>query len=394
MSNARALYLIAAMQVTHIVDFMLMMPLGPQLMRLFEVSPTQFSVAVSAYTFSAGISGLLVAMIADRFDRKRILLVVYAGLMVATLACALAPNFATLVLARATAGAFGGVMASVTYAIVGDLTPPSHRGRATAIVGAAFPIGATLGVPLSLWLAQAGGWHLPFFTLCACCAVLWVAAWKVLPSVSAHMNPSGESKPPLQAIWDGLREPSHHAAFALTALITFSSFSVIPFIATVLTKNNVIAESNLPIAYALGGFATFFSMQMIGRWADRYGKHRVFRYANAVSLGPILAVTHAVPLSLAFILPLWVCFMVCTSARWTPALALITGATTPQLRGSFMAINSSVMQFASALGTFTSGLILIQLPNGEIGRFNVVGYVAVLVACGAFWMVRKVRTVS
>jgi MFS family permease len=178
------LYLLVAMQVTHIVDFMVLMPLGGSLMKLFSLTPTQFSLAVGSYTFAAGVSGLLIAGFADRFDRKKLLLVAYGGLAFATLACALAPNFATLVTARIFAGIFGGVMSGVVYAIVGDLIPPSHRGRAMGLVGVSFPLAATIGVPFSLFIAtHLFDWRAPFIALFIICAALWWFAWAKLPNV-------------------------------------------------------------------------------------------------------------------------------------------------------------------------------------------------------------------
>ncbi len=395
MPYRNALYLIAAMQVTHVIDFMLLMPLGPQLIRLFNVTPTQFSVLIASYAFAAGISGFAVAMIADRFDRKRLLLFVYAGLTVATLACAIAPSFQFLLAARIVAGVFGGVMSSISFAIVGDLIPPSHRGRAMGMLGVSFPIASTLGVPFSLLLAQWFGWHAPFFALCALCVVLQFFAWKLLPSVSAHLQPAGHARRSgLRTLWEALINPNHTAAYALTAIITYSGFSVIPFIAPVLIKNGVLAETLLPLAYGIGGLATFFSVQWVGKWADRYGKRRVFMIASALSMLPILLVTHATPAATWIVLVQWVMFMVFTSARWTPALALVTGATTAAQRGSFLAVNTSVMQFASSLGTFISGLILTQNANGTIGNYPIVGYISVAIACVGFWVVRKVRAVS
>jgi predicted MFS family arabinose efflux permease len=391
------LYLLVAMQVTHIVDFMLLMPLGGSLMLLFSLTPTQFSLAVGSYTFAAGVSGLLIAGFADRFDRKRLLLVAYGGLTFATLACALAPNFATLVTARIFAGIFGGVMSGVVYAIVGDLIPPSHRGRAMGLVGVSFPLAATIGVPFSLFIAtHLFDWRAPFIALAIICAGLWWYAWAKLPSVRAHVERSDATPHdhPMRAVWNVFRNANHLNAFGLTALLTFSVFSIVPFIAPVFTKNGIISEQALPFAYAIGGVATFFSVQKIGTLADQFGHLRVFHWTSIALIIPIGLITGLPIAPLWVVFLVWALFMVATSSRWTPAFALITSAAAPQARGSFLSVNSAIMQFASSLGTFIGGAILTQLPDGKIGHFLYVGALSVVVSLAAYAWASRVKSVA
>jgi MFS transporter, DHA1 family, inner membrane transport protein len=390
------LYLLVAMQVTHIVDFMVLMPLGGSLMKLFSLTPTQFSLAVGSYTFAAGVSGLLIAGFADRFDRKKLLLVAYGGLAFATLACALAPNFATLVTARIFAGIFGGVMSGVVYAIVGDLIPPSHRGRAMGLVGVSFPLAATIGVPFSLFIAtHLFDWRAPFIALFIICVALWWFAWAKLPNVRSHLeNKTARDDHPMRTVWNVFENMNHLNAFGLTALLTFSVFSIVPFIAPVFTKNEIISEQALPFAYAIGGIATFFSVQKIGALSDRFGHLRVFRWTTLALLIPLLITTslQAAPLGIVFLV--WALFMVGTSSRWTPAFALITSAAAPKARGSFLSVNAAVMQFASSLGTFVGGAILTQLPNGKIGHFIYVGVMSLAVSLAAYAWAGRIKNVA
>ena len=385
------------MQVTHIVEFMILMPLGGSLMRLFSLSPTQFSLAVGSYTFAAGVSGLLFAGFADRFDRKRLLLIVYACLAVATLACALSPNFATLVVTRIFAGIFGGVMSSVVYAIVGDLVPPSHRGRAMGLIGVSFPVAATIGVPFSLFLAtHLFDWRAPFIALSIVCAGLCWFAWKKLPSVREHLDRTqiAPHDHPMRALWNVFKSTNHLNAFVLTGLLTFSVFSIVPFIAPVFVKNNIMSEQALPFAYAIGGAATFFSVQRIGKLSDQFGHMRVFRWASLAVLPSALLITciGVAPLPAVFLV--WALFMVCTSSRWTAAFALINSAALAQARGGFLSVNSAIMQFASSLGTFVGGALLTALPNGEIGHFAYVGALSVAASVAAYAWASRVRSVA
>jgi predicted MFS family arabinose efflux permease len=394
MPHRASLWLLALIQITHVVEFMLMMPLGPQLMRLFSVTPSQFSIAVASYTLAAGISGFAVASIADRFDRKRMLLAMYAGLIVATFVCGFAPTFEILVLARVLAGAFGGVLTSLTYAMVGDLVPPAFRGRAAGIIGVAFPIASTLGIPLSLLLAQWGGWHVPFLVLGLVASILWVVGAKLLPSVPVQRSEDAPPSSPWRTLWEAIVHRNHRMAFLLTTLLTYSVFSIVPFIAPVLTRNGVLPESMLSLAYGVGGLVTLIGVQLIGRAADRFGKKRVFTIANAISLIPIVLMTHATPMALPLVIALWSSFMVVMGMRWTVALALITGSTTPQQRGAFLAVNSSMMQFAASAGTFVSGLILVEQANGLITGYSTIGWIAVVFASCAFVAVLRVRAIS
>jgi predicted MFS family arabinose efflux permease len=144
-AEKRLLYILAGIQVTHIVDFMIMMPVGPMLTRELGITTDQFGLLVSSYSLSAAVSGLLCAMFIDRFERKRALLVLYALFALATLSCALAPGYVGLLTARALAGAFGGVMGALIATVIGDQIPPERRGRAGGYMAASFAISTIAG---------------------------------------------------------------------------------------------------------------------------------------------------------------------------------------------------------------------------------------------------------
>jgi predicted MFS family arabinose efflux permease len=266
---------LAGVQFTHILDFMIMMPLGPQLTRIFAIDNAAFGLLVSAYTLSAGVSGLAASLYVDRFDRKRLLLALYALFGLATLACALAPGYNTLLLARVAAGVFGGVLSTLSQTIVADVVPFERRGAAMGIVMSSFSLATVAGVPLGLWLANALGWHAPFWSLALVCALLWALAWRTLPALGQHL--SGQSdKPMWHNLWSVVREPTHWRAFGLSALMMFAGFTVIPYITLYNTHNVGLTEAQIPWIYLCGGAATLVSARWVGRLSDRVGNSACF----------------------------------------------------------------------------------------------------------------------
>ncbi|MEO8753588.1 MAG: MFS transporter, partial [Casimicrobiaceae bacterium] len=243
---------LAGMQFTNIVDFMIVMPLGPQFMRLFEIDPQHFGFLVSAYTFAAAASGFVAAFWIDRFGRKRALLVMYTGFIVATTLCGFAPSFATLLAARIVAGVFGGVIGALVLTIVADVVPYARRARGTAIVAAAFSLAAVLGVPLGLWFAAHFSWRAPFLVLAAFSVLVWIVAWRLVPALDAHVAGEVRRNPvaQLRAIF-GVR--NHLRAFGFMIALMMSVFLIVPFIAAYNVANVGLLESELPYIYFAGG---------------------------------------------------------------------------------------------------------------------------------------------
>ncbi len=384
---------LAAIQFTHIVDFMIVMPLGPQFMRLFGIGPQPFSLLVSAYMFAAAGSGFVAAFWIDRYDRKRALLALYAGFIVATALCGLAPGFPLLLVARIGAGVFGGVMASLVLSIVADLVPYARRAAATAIVAASFSLAAVAGVPLALWLAALGSWRWPFLGLSALSIVFALAAMRLLPPLTAHLA-AHQRRHPLEQLRLIFGVRNHRRAFAFTVMLMFAGFTVIPFIAPYLVANVGIAERDLAVIYFAGGATTLVTSQIIGRLADRYGKQRVFAIIAFVSIVPILIVTHLPRLPLATVVPLSVLSFVFVTGRFGPAMALVSGAASPHLRGSFMSFNGSVQQLGSALAAMTAGLVIGRAADGALTRFGVVGFLAVGCTLACVWLAHRIKIVG
>lgn len=367
---------LAGVQFTHIVDFMIMMPLGPQFTRLFGISDAQFGMLVSAYTLAAGASGLLASSYIDRFERKRLLLWLYAGFALATLACGLAPGYGALMAARITAGLFGGVLGALVQTMVGDAIPFERRGRAMGVVMSAFSMSTVAGVPASLWLAEALGWHAPFIAIAALSVVLWLAAWRSLPVLDGHLHAR-----PAGAAWTGilqvLRDPNHWRAFALSSLTMVAGFVVIPYLTIYSTANVGIRTDQIPILYLCGGVATLFTARLWGHLTDRWGKVRTFRLVAVCSMAPILVTTHLPVVPLPVLLGVTTAFFVFVSGRMVPGMAIVTSAAQPQWRGTFMSLNASLQSAAMGLAALVGGLLIHRTPEGLVAGYGWAGWVAV-----------------
>jgi predicted MFS family arabinose efflux permease len=384
---------LAAVQFTHVVDFMIRMPLGPQFMRLFAIGPEQFGFMVSAYTFAAAASGFVAAFWIDRFDRRRALLFLYGGFIVATALCGIAPGYKLLLAARIVAGLFGGVLGGLTFAIVADVIPYERRATATAVVTAAFSLSAIAGVPLSLWIAVHFSWRTPFLALAVFSIAVAVAAMRVIPSLTAHVS-ADRRRSPIEQLRAIFAVRNHLRSFALMTVLISSVFLVIPFLAAYNVANVGVSESELAVIYLAGGAASLVSTQVIGRLADRYGKERVFTIVAVSSIVPILLCTHLPPLPLGWVVAASVLLFIFMPGRFGPATALVTGSVTPSLRGSFMTFNASIQQLASGVASLAAALIVGQAADGALTHFGVIGWLSVLCTIVCLWLVRRIRVVD
>jgi len=386
--NERSLLLLlAAIQFTTVLDFLIIMPLGPQYIRVFHITPGQFGLIVSAYAFSAGIFGVVAGFFLDRFDRKTALLWLFAGFAVGTFFCALAPTYELLIAARFVAGAFGGVVGALVMAIVGDVIPLARRGAAMGMVMSAFSVASICGVPVGLALASHLSWHAPFLALAAISVVILLAGVWVLPPLRDHLR-GGAREETMARMRVILSEGGHQRAFLFTAVLTFTSFLVVPYISNYMVANAGLTEKQLPYIYLCGGLTTLFSMNLIGRWADRVGKRRAFVVMSASCAVQIVAVTNLPRVPVALAVTVSTVFMVCMSGRFVPGMALITATVEARYRGGFMSINSAVQQFASGLAAFLSGLIIGETAAGAMTRYWLAGAMAVAMAFVGVYLVQ------
>lgn len=376
-SERLLLFTLAAIQFTVVVDFLIVLPLGPQYERVFSISPAQFGLIVSSYALAAGISGVLASFFLDRLDRRPALLGLYLGFVVGTLFCALAPTYHLLVLARIVAGAFGGVSGALILAIIGDVIPEKRRGAAMGLVMSAFSVASIAGVPLGLVLASSLNWHVPFYGLAGLGAIVWLVTLRAMPKLQGHLHhAAGEH--PIKRTLTVMFHRDHRMAFVFMAVLTASGFVVFPYLSNYMVANVGMTEKQLPLIYLAGGLCTIFSMNWIGRWADRAGKRRVFIIMSLSATLPIIALTNLPPVPLALALTTSTVLMICMSGRMVPAMAMMTASIEARYRGGFMSINSSVQQFACGLAAFASGHIIGQSPKGELTRFPVVGIISVV----------------
>jgi predicted MFS family arabinose efflux permease len=366
---------LAGIQFSHILDFMIMMPLGPILISAFGISTHEFGLLVASYSFSAALSGLLAATFVDRFERKRLLLTIFVLFGLATLACGLAPSYVTLLVARGLAGVFGGVMGAMVQTIVGDVIPFERRARASGVVSTAFSISTVAGVPLSLWLANHIGWRAPFIMIAGLVVLFVIVGLRILPELRHHISAQKRAHP-FEAMFEVLRDANHLRALLLSAMIIFSGFTVIPYITLYAVSNVGISQHDIPYIYLFGGTATLLTARRIGRLADLRGKVKIYRLVAASALLPLFVVTHigAVPLWL------WVIctttFFVLVSGRMIPAMAVITSSAQPKLRGTFMSLNATMQSFAMGMATSLAGFIITQDSTGQIVGYGNVGYIA------------------
>ncbi len=373
---------LASIQFTSVLDFMIMMPLGPQLTELFGISASEFGFLVSAYTFSAGLSGLLAATYIDRFGRKRMMLTLYPLFGAAALACSFAPTFAWLMVARVASGFFGGVLMALSQTIVAEVIPFERRGRAMGVVMTSFSVATVAGVPLALFLASHFNWHAPFLAIALMVSVCALGAAKTLPSLKGHLaaHPIGDSAPNMLAnLRLVLVDPNHLRAYAMSASMVFAGFAVIPYIALYLQGNAGFKPEQIPYVYLTGGICTLISARLIGHWSDRAGKAYAFRRLALLMPLPLLAMTLSADLPMVGVLLVSSVLFVVMSGRMIPGMALIGAAADPRRRGSFMTLNSAVQSLAMGLAALVGGQILGRDGNGHLTHY----WIAALLGGGA-----------
>ncbi len=368
------LLVLGAVQFTHILDFMIMMPLGAQLMSAYSISPAQFSHLVASYGIAAAVSGFAGGFMLDRFDRKRALLVLYAGFGVATLACGLAPSYRMLLLARLAAGAFGGLASSLVTAMVGDFIPPARRGRAMGLVTVAFPVASVLGVPAGLILAGQYGWHAAFFLLAGCALLNLIIASLALP----HLRTAMHDHEPWRQMREIMTRGVHLRAFAVGAMLGMAGGVLVPFLAPSFIANVGLNErTDLPLVYAAGGVATAISTPIIGWLSDRMDRLRLLVCMSVCAMAVAFAIMRLGPSSVAVASAMMALFMVTMSGRYSPAMTMIANAVEARYRGGFMSINSALQLAANATASILAGWFVTRNAAGHLQGLPLVSYVAI-----------------
>lgn len=388
-SERTLLLLLAAVQFTHILDFMVIMPLGQQLMRELKISPAGFSQLVAAYTISAGVVGFLTAPFMDRYDRRKTLLMAYAGFFLGTLACAFSHTAGTLLLSRAVCGAFGGVSGATLMAIVGDIVPPQRRASGMGIIMAAFATAAALGVPFGLFLAQKYRWEMPFFLVAGMAVPVWALVFVMLPPVRGHLDDSARHG--FQTFFDLLRDANAGRALLFMCALVMGHFAVIPLLAPYLVANAGLPENKLFLIYLVGGVCSACTAPLFGRLADRHGRLRIFAMLIVVASLTTLAIANSGPLPVWGTLILAGCFFTFASGRFIPGQAIMSLAVPSRRRGSFMSLTSCVRDLTSGVTSCFGGWIVTKSATGKLVNFDKLGWLAVAVSLLSLWLASRVR---
>lgn len=403
MKNERLLLLIlAAIMFTHIMDFMIMMPLGPQLMRIFQISPQQFALLVSSYTITAGITGFIAAFMIDRFDRRNSLLLVYIGFTAGTIACAFAPTYAILLITRSLAGAFGGVLGALILSMVSDAVPLERRAKGIGIVMASFSVASVFGVPFGLFLASKFSWHAPFLFLGIFSAVVTGFVLFFIPSMRGHIATNGKHKNPWEVLVAIFGNRNARLGLTFSVVLMLGHFTIVPFISPYMVGNVGFSEGELMYIYLVGGACTIFFSPWVGKMADKHGRLKIFTIFGSLVLIPIVTITIMPPWPLWAALIVAAVFFVFANGRMVPSTTMETAIIAPENRGSYMSIRSSVQQLASGLASFVAGVIIAEKPSLFSGdakalvNYEYVGLIAVFFSLVSLWVARqlKVETTS
>lgn len=389
--------LLAIIQFTHIVDFMIMMPLGKQFMENFDISPRQFTLLVSSYAGTAFVAGFVSALFIDRYDRRSALLVLYVGFTAGTFACAWAPSYDLFLLARALTGAFGGTLGALVLAIVGDVVPFERRGAAIGKVMTAFSAASIAGVPAGIFLAAEFGTSAPFFIIGLLSCLFCGIGYLFIPSMRGHLqqtNGRSSHASPAEVIRVISTNINQRRALLFTLVLMLGHFTIIPFIAPYMELNIGLTQKQIALLYAIGGTVTVIFLPIFGRLSDRFGHIRVFTFSSILALFSIFALTNLPPVILPLALLTSASFFFVASGRSVPATTLVTSVVKPENRGSFMSIRGSINEAGLAISSFMAGLIITENPDGSLGNYHLVGYLTIGFSILAIFLARKLKAIA
>jgi predicted MFS family arabinose efflux permease len=368
--------LLAFLQFTIILDFMVLAPLGAIIMPALKVPPAGFGALVSVYAFSAGAAGLLAAGFSDRFDRKKLLLFFYLGFIVGTLLCALADSYRFLLIARIVTGLFGGVIGSIVFAITTDLFDYQLRGRVMGVVQAAFAASNVLGLPIGLYLANRWNWHAPFYLIVITSTAVGVLIVLTVRPINAHLL-NKPDKSPLHHFLHTISTPRYLQGFLATVLLATGGFMLLPFSSAYTVNNLGINVGRLPLIYMVTGIFAMVFGPLIGRLSDAIGKFKVFALGCAATIIMVLIYTNLGVTPLQLVMLVNVLLFIGVSSRMISASALISAVPSPADRGSYMSISSSLQQISGGIAAAVAGMIVKQAPDGVLQHIDILGYVLV-----------------
>jgi predicted MFS family arabinose efflux permease len=390
-----AIFALAITMFTVVLDFMVMSPLGDILMKSLNIKPAHFGLAVSAYAFSAGISGLLTAGFADRYDRKKLLLFFYTGFIAGTLLCGVANTYPLLVGARIITGLFGGVIGSISMAIVADLFDLQHRGRVMGFMQMGFGASQVLGIPIGLYLANLWGWHAPFLWVGIMAIIVAILIAIKLKPLTKHLAVQ-QDRSALKHLMHTLSKKDYRIGFSATALLSIGGFMMMPFGSAFAINNLHITQHQLPLLFMVAGLSTLIVMPLIGKLSDRVDKFKIFVAASVWMAAVVIIYTNLTVTPLWLVMVFNVLMMCGIMSRMVPSSALITAVPVLQDRGAFMSVNSSLQQIAGGIAAAFAGLIVVQKDKfSPLEHYNTLGYIIVCIsAVSAFLLFRVSKLVK
>ncbi len=370
------------------------MPLGDEFMRLFNITPKEFSILVSSYTFTAGTASFTSAFFIDRFDRKKALIFVNTGFFIGTALCGLADTFPLLLGARVVTGMFGGLINSLLFTIVGDAFPIDKRSGAMGVITASFSVAAVLGVPSGLYLANLYGWQFPFFVMAALGAIVLVFVIKFIPNMTSHLEGINVKRSPLELLKILLAKRNQQLALIFMLLLVLGQFMVIPFIAPFMIRNVGFTSEEIPLIYLVGGGLTIFTGPLIGKLADKYGRKQIFLIMAVLSIIPLYVLTNLQTVPLYMALAVNGLFYVCISGRMIPSNALMTSVVLPENRGGFMSLSSSFQQIGAGIASLVAGIVVYIAADGTLHNYQYVGYLGIATTIIAILISLKLTTLE
>jgi predicted MFS family arabinose efflux permease len=377
LSERKLLFLIGSVQFVNVLDFVMVMPLGPDFARALDIPTAHLGIVGGAYTAAAAVSGVLGAMFLDRFDRRKALAVTLIGLVLGTLAGGFAWDLSSLIMARVIAGAFGGPATSIAQAIIADVVPIERRGRAMGAVMGAFSVASVLGIPIGLELARVGGWQLPFFAVAGLGLVIASLAITMMPPMTSHLAKRSEISVSTLAL---LSRPLVWLALTITALAMIGNFAIVPNLSAYFQENRHYPRAELGLLYLTGGAVSFLTMRLSGKFTDRFGPARTAAFGTALFV-LTLVLGFVQPYSGLPVLAIFVGFMVTSSFRFVAMQALASRVPSPAERARYMSVQSCVQHMASAVGAMLASGMLETLPDGSlVGMDRVATLTAALAA--------------
>ena len=385
--------LLALTQFTVVLDFMVMSPLGDILMKSMNMTTTQFGLVVSAYAFSAGIAGILTAGFADRFDRKKLLLFFYIGFILGTLFCGLANTYPLLIAARIITGIFGGVIGSISMAIVADLFLPQQRGRVMGFLQMGFGSSQVLGIPISLYLANSFGWQSPFLMIVGLATLIWLIIIIKMKPITQHLEVKNDRNA-LHHLLNTIAQKDYRIGFMSTALLSLGGFMMMPWGSAFAINNLHVTPDQLPILFMIAGIATLIIMPIIGKLSDKMDKFNLFAIASVWMICVVLVYTRLTPVPFWFVIIMNVLMMIGIMSRMVPSMALASSLPKMQDRGAFMSINSSLQQIAGGVAAAIGGMVVVQKDKtSPLEHYDTLGILITIILLFAIYMVYRVSKI-